>query len=169
MSAYWGKADALRSESGRRIERNELDNADECLPIRGNSAVARLLRSIRSAAPGDECFLERSFSGRALLDGQNGPATVVVDDRDVEPGALLQQFHVALHIALGRRDTVEKESGLHLHGKPCQWRAAGMLALSHQNGRDIRNAAQGKIGGEIEYDFDRMVAGSALSVLRRTD
>src|SRR6266849_1883881 len=39
MSAYWGKADGLRSESGRRIERNELDNADECLPIPGSLAL----------------------------------------------------------------------------------------------------------------------------------
>jgi hypothetical protein len=63
----------------------------------------------------------------------------------------------------------EKESGGHLHGKPRQRRAAGLLRLFHQNARNIRNAAQRKIGGEIEFDFVIWLAGSDLSVLRRTD
>jgi len=42
------------------------------------------------SAPGDECFVERSFSGRTLFDGKNGALPIVVDDWDVELGALVQ-------------------------------------------------------------------------------
>src|SRR6266536_6647642 len=91
--------------------------------------------AVASFTPGDKGFLECSFSRLALLDGQNGAPTVVIDDRDVEPGALFQQFHVALYIVFGRGGTEEEESGDHLRSKPRQRLSRGLLGRFHQNAR----------------------------------
>ena len=62
-------------------------------PRRGTTIMTNPL-----LAPGPERFLERAGAGRAFLDGEDGALAGGVDDRDVEPVALLEQLDIALHV-----------------------------------------------------------------------
>ncbi len=53
-------------------------------------------------SPGSERFPERALTVYTFLDRYNSALAVTVDDRNIKPGLPLQQFHVALHIALSR-------------------------------------------------------------------
>src|SRR5215472_8281224 len=80
------------------------------------SAFARLTASCVSAStrpsplprPSGKRFRERGLSGRTLFDREDRAPTVVVDDRDVEPGALLQELHVALKVGFDGRQSNQK-------------------------------------------------------------
>src|SRR5262249_12604345 len=103
---------------------------------------------VHLTAPEDEGFLDGLLSMHALWHGQHGAATLVIDDRDAKPGALFQQFHSALYIVFGRGGTEEKESGDLLRSKPSQRHSSSVLGRFHQNARNVRNPAKGKIGRE---------------------
>ena len=65
--------------------------------------------------PGREGVLEGAITRDALLDRQDGAAAVVVDDRDVEPGPLLEQRDVALLVRI-RGGQAEQTRGVPLAG-----------------------------------------------------
>lgn len=52
--------------------------------------------------PSRKGLLESALARIALLDRQDSAASVVVDDRHVEPAALLQKLYVALHVGFDR-------------------------------------------------------------------
>src|ERR1700730_2357916 len=52
--------------------------------------------------PRREGFREGALAGRPLLDGNNGPLSVAIDHRYVEPGPLLEELDVALHVGRDR-------------------------------------------------------------------
>src|SRR5205807_3806518 len=56
-----------------------------------------------SLPPGLEGLVERLLAGIAFFQRQDRAAAVVVDDRNIEPGALLQELQIALHVGLDRR------------------------------------------------------------------
>src|SRR5262245_693294 len=64
----------------------------------------------QSLFPCREGFVEDTLAGGAFFQGDYGAAVVVVDDRNVEPTALLEQLQVALPVALHTRQADEKEA-----------------------------------------------------------
>ena len=50
--------------------------------------------------PRRECVVEGAFAGGAFFDGDDGAALVDVDQRHVEPRALLQQLQIALAVGV---------------------------------------------------------------------
>src|SRR5271165_4697479 len=62
-----------------------------------------------SLPPGFERLGEGAFAGRPLLDGEDGAAAVLIDQRDVEPRPVLEQLNVALTIALDRGQADQEE------------------------------------------------------------
>src|SRR5262249_14232024 len=107
-------------------------------------------------APSLERLGKRPLAGRALFERQDGATIVVVDDGDVEPGAVLQQLHVALTVGVARRQADQEEAGGHLDGKAGERRAAALLGLLHQNAGHIRDTARGEILRQAEHDLDSM-------------
>src|SRR6266480_4932716 len=59
-------------------------------------------------APDRKRVVEGALSRRALLDRDNGAALVGVDQRHVEPGALLQELDIALAIGIDVRQSDQK-------------------------------------------------------------
>ncbi len=59
--------------------------------------------------PHRERVIERAFAGRALFDRDDGAALVDIDQRHVEPGALLQELQIAgaVGIDVGEADQEE--------------------------------------------------------------
>src|ERR1051325_8951983 len=98
-----------------------------------------------SLPPGLEQILEGALARRALLDREDRAAAVVVDDRNVEPVALLQELDVALHIGLDRREPDEEEVGRHLGGGAAERRAARLLGLLHQHAGHVLDAAEREV------------------------
>src|SRR6185295_10633367 len=74
--------------------------------------------------PGLERLLEGAFAGGALLDREDRAAPVVVDDRDVEPVALLEKLDVALHVGLDRREPDQEIARGDLGGGAAERRSA---------------------------------------------
>src|SRR3954447_2565162 len=119
-------------------------------------------RALRLAAPrnndllppGLEQFLEGALAGRALLDREDRAAAVVVDNRNVEPAAFLQELDVALHVGLDRGEPDQEEVGGHLRGGAAERRATRLLGLFHQHARHILNAAEREICRQVEGDLD---------------
>ena len=98
--------------------------------------------------------LKARSPGVALLDRQDGAAAVVVDDRNVEPGALLQELKIALHVGFDRREADQEEARRHLHGEPGERRAARLLGLLHQDAGHVGDAAEREVGRQVERDLD---------------
>ena len=59
-------------------------------PLPGHSVLVVTANDL--LPPGAEGFLEGARAGRALLHREDGALAVGVDDRDVEPVALLEQL-----------------------------------------------------------------------------
>src|ERR1700722_18412918 len=57
----------------------------------------------RLLSPGRECFVESALARGAFFDGDDGAALVDVDQRHVEPRALLQELQVAGAVGLDIR------------------------------------------------------------------
>src|SRR5205085_11431727 len=112
--------------------------------------------------PGLERLVEGALARRALFQRENGAAAVVVDDRNVEPAALLQELQVALHVAFDRRQPDEEEARRHLDGDPRERRTTRLLRLLHQDPGHVRDAAERKIGRQVERDLDRMARRERL-------
>src|SRR6266571_8556262 len=64
----------------------------------------------RSLPQRREEIVERSLARSAFLDRQYGSAAVVVDDRDIEPGLLLDQLYIPLHLRFDRRQTDQEQA-----------------------------------------------------------
>src|SRR5207237_9502279 len=111
---------------------------------------------MRSASllPGREGLIERLLARRAFLQGQDGAAVVVVDDRDVEPGALLEQLNVALHVALERGQPDQEISWRDRDREAGERHTAGLLGLLHQHARHLLNAAARRLRRQRKYDLD---------------
>src|SRR5262249_4004456 len=62
-----------------------------------------------SLPPSRECVGESALARIALLDRHDGAPAVVVDDRNVEPGALLEELDVALLLGVDRRQAEQEE------------------------------------------------------------
>src|SRR5258708_11645234 len=90
-------------------------------------------RAPRLLPPGLEDLLEGALARIALLDRQNGAAAIVVDDRNIEPGPLLEQLQIALHIVIDRRQSHQEESGPDLDCKDGKRRTAPPLGPLHQD------------------------------------
>src|SRR5947209_11825721 len=90
-----------------------------------------------SLSPSLQYVLEGALARCALLDLQDGPAAAVVDDRNVEPGALFQKLNIALHVAFDRRQADQEKTRRHFHGEAGERRAAGLLGLLHQDARHV--------------------------------
>src|SRR5437660_12604551 len=99
-------------------------------------------RAPRLLTPGLEDFVEGTLARIALLDRQNGAPAIVVDDRNIEPGPLLEQLQIALHVGVDRRQSHQEEAGRDLDGKTGKRRTARRLGLLHQDTRDIRAPAE---------------------------
>ena len=76
-----------------------------------------------SLPPGRERVVERAFAGGAFFDGDDGAALVDVDQRHVEPRALLQKLQVALAIGIDIGQADQEEAVGDLDGEPGQPRA----------------------------------------------
>src|SRR6185312_7867936 len=84
ISPIWGmEPGVLRSENGHRLACQG--------EARGKSGAWKT----PLFAPRRERFVEGAFAGGALFDRDDGAALVDVDQRHVEPGALLQELKVA--------------------------------------------------------------------------
>src|SRR3954468_7341752 len=106
------------------------------LSLRSAGMTAELL------PPGLERFVEGALARRALFEREDRPAAVVVDDRYVEPAALLQELEIALHVAFDCRQSDEEEARRHLHGKAGKRRAARLLGLLHEDAGHVLDAAE---------------------------
>src|SRR5947208_9253697 len=91
-------------------------------------------------APCREGVVERALAWGALFDGDDGAALVDVDQRHVEPRALLQELQVARAIGVDIRQPHQEEAIGDLHRKSRQWRAAGLLVGFHQDARHVADA-----------------------------
>src|SRR5258708_38517814 len=111
-------------------------------------------RAPRLLPPGLEDLLEGALARIALLDRQNGAAAIVVDDRNIEPGPLLEQLQIALHVGIDRRQSHQEKSRRDLDGKAGKRRTARRLGLLHQNTRDIRDTAEREISRQVERQLD---------------
>src|ERR1051326_9126592 len=127
---------ALRGISGQGTERIS-GSAPGPAKVATRMVVFRRMPRRASLAPGGEGFLERLLAGRALLDRQDGATAVVVDDRNVEPGALFEELQVALHVAVRRRESDQEESRRDFDGEPGQRRSAGLLRLLHEDAPNV--------------------------------
>src|SRR5262249_14153923 len=83
--------------------------------------------------PGLEGFREDAVAGRAFLDRQDGAAVVVVNDRYVKPGALLEELQIAVLVGVGGGEADQEETGRDLDGEPRERDAARLLGLLHQD------------------------------------
>src|SRR6266480_4258043 len=120
-------------------------------------------------SPGSERFPERPFAGYTFLDRYDGALAAIVDDRNIKPGPPLQQFHVALHIALSRRQGEENRLGGHVYSESGERRAERPLGLLHHMADTLEMPPNGKSDGRLNMISIVWLAASALSVLRRID
>src|SRR6476469_5595381 len=100
---------------------------------RSRGPVGSAGMTAESLPPGLERLVKGAFARRALFEREDRAAAVVVDDRNVEPAALLEKLQIALHIAFDRRQPDEEEARRHLHGESGERRAARLLGLLHQD------------------------------------
>ena len=70
---------------------------------------------------------------------------VVVDNRDVEPAALLQQLKIALLVGLLVGEADHIETGRDLDGQTGQRDPARRFRLLHQDAGNVGDAARGEI------------------------
>src|SRR5438309_1105735 len=80
-----------------------------------------------SLPPGRERFREGALARGALFERQDGAAVVVVDDRDVEPGPLLEQLQIAVAVGVGGGQADQEEAVGDLDGEPGERHAARLL------------------------------------------
>ncbi len=64
------------------------------------TATMRRISASRLFRPGGERIGEGPVAGRAFLQGQDGAAAVVIDDRNVEPRPVLSKLQIALHVGV---------------------------------------------------------------------
>src|SRR5262245_27459022 len=119
--------------------------------------------------PGLERVGEDLLAGRAFFQGQNGAAVVVVNHRDVEPAPFLEQLDVAVLVGLRVRQAYQIEAGRDLDREAGERDPARSLGLFHQEAGDVGEAPAGKSAGSLNMISTVWVAGSPLSVLRRSD
>src|SRR2546428_9103965 len=112
------------------------------------------------------CF-ERPLAGRALLDCQDCAPSIVIDDRNIEPGPIIEQFAIALHVAFAGRKADENDPGRYLHAGNCERRTARLLCLLHQDAQDIRNPAEREIGRYFESHLDSVARVALFAELRK--
>src|SRR5262252_1506692 len=96
-------------------------------------------------APGGERVVEGALARRALLDRDDGAALVGVDQRHVEPGALLQKLDVARAVGVDIGEADQEEAVRDLDRKARKRRAARLLVRLHQDARHVGDAAARKI------------------------
>src|SRR5262245_25326764 len=106
-----------------------------------------------SLPPRRERFVEGAFAGGAFFDGDDGAALVGIDQRHVEPGALLQELQIAgaLGVDVGKADQEEAVGDLHRQRR--QRRAARLLVRLHQDAWHIADTAAGEILRQDEGQF----------------
>src|SRR5579862_3801796 len=69
------------------------------------SQPLRRLRISQSACPSREGVGKGALAGWTLFHGQNSAAPVGINNKNVEPGSLFEQLHVALHLGVRRVET----------------------------------------------------------------
>src|SRR5262249_50722799 len=77
--------------------------------------------------PGLEGVGEDALTGRAFLQGEDGAAVVVVNNRDVEPAALLEHLQIAILVGIDVGEADEIEAGRHLDREAGERHAARLL------------------------------------------
>ena len=102
-------------------------------------APVKLLRSMvqssSSSIPFRKRFLERFSAGITFFDRKDRAAAIVIDERNVQPGALLQEFQIALHLpARRRRVAYSRERGLSAR-RACTLFSVARSALSYRSRR----------------------------------
>src|ERR1700693_5429734 len=105
---------------------------------------------------------EGALAGGAFLDRQDGAAAVVVDHRHVEPGPLLEELEIALHLRIERGEADQQETVGALHGEARERHAARLLGLLHQDARDVLDAAMREVRRQREHDLDRVARRQRL-------
>src|ERR1043166_5927471 len=110
-----------------------------------------------------ERLAERAFAGRTLFECEDGAAVVVVDHRDVEPGALLEQLQIPVAIGRAGVEPDEEVAIGDLGHESRQRRAGGLFARFHEDARHRRDTARWKVRRQFEHDFDR-VAGRQIGI-----
>src|SRR3954468_23891104 len=103
--------------------------------------------------PQRERVVERAFAGGALFDRDDGAALVDVDQRDVEPGTLLQELHIAGAVGIDVGEAYQEETFGDLDGETGQRGAARLLVGLHQDARHVADAAAGEILRQDEGQF----------------
>ena len=88
--------------------------------------------SVSGVQASRNALLKYSIPAFALLDRENGAASVAIDDWDFEPTTLLEQLQIALYIAFFRRKADQEEIVGYLHRQARERRATrlfGTLSL----------------------------------------
>ena len=110
--------------------------------------------------PRRESLVKCALAQCTLLDRDGGAALVGLDQRHVEPGALLQELDVAGAIDLGVGQADEKDAIGYLGGEPCEslatsgargrlGRASGSMQQYSQALPDGVNSVTGTLGSEV--------------------
>ena len=116
----------------------------------------------RILAPGVQGFLEGAVAWNAFFYRQQGALPVVIDQADVHPGPLLQQLHIAPHVALHRGKAEQEKAAGNFHPQPGKRRAASLFGIFHQHARHVGDAAGLKIRRRAEQDLDRVACRERL-------
>src|SRR5690348_6965680 len=113
-------------------------------------------------APSGERVGECAVPRRAFFKRKNGPAAIIVNERNIEPGPLFEQLQVSLHVGIDGGEPNQEEAVGHFYGKSRKRHAARLLRFLHQYAWDIGDTAAGKIRRQVEHDFDRMTGRQRL-------
>src|ERR1700686_5332988 len=128
----------------------------------GRNITEPLQRSLSLFPPGREGISKSAIAGRALFQRQDGAAAIGIDDWNVEPRPLLEKLDIALHVGIDRGKTDQEEAVRHLDRKPGEGCAARLLGLLHQYPGHVGDGAAGKVGRQIEHDFDGVACRQGL-------
>src|SRR5580704_10780428 len=109
------------------------------------NTVASLGAPAALLAPRREGIVEGALAGGALFDGDDGAALVDIDQRHVEPRALLEKLQIARAVGIDIRQADQEEAVSDLDRQSGQRRAARLLVGFHQDARHVADAAAGEI------------------------
>src|SRR6478672_10562911 len=120
-------------------------------------------------APGRKRVVEGAFAGGALFDRDDGAALVGVDQRHVEPRALLQQLDVARTVGVDIGEPDQEETVRDLTASPASGvpRACSLDFIRMPG--TLETPPPAKSGGRMKVSSAVWLAGSEESVLRRNE
>ncbi len=134
-------------------------------------APVKLLRSMvqssSSSIPFRKRFLERFSAGITFFDRKDRAAAIVIDERNVQPGALLQEFQIALHLpARRRRVAYSRERGLSAR-RACTLFSVARSALSYRGRKLAKDAPVIGRMKALSAQYSRLWRAAGLQVPRK--